>query len=140
MRKVPLKLRAPSNEDLNFILNSWLKSFRNSSFGSPQCNAVYYKNQQLLIKALLSQNLITVACSEQDDNHIYGYCVFNYLPGDILCIHYLYTKFSFRKMGIARRIVDSIQKVDMPVLYTHHTKFAELLKNKLSIIYDPYKV
>lgn len=135
-----VKLRAPNKADLNFILNSWLKSYRNSGFAAPMINPVYYKNHEPLLKDLLSSNLITVACNPLDEGQIYGYVVFNYLPGDILVLHYIYTKHSFRRFGIAKQIMASIRKSDDAILYTHHTKYAELLKNKLPIIFDPYKL
>lgn len=138
--KVPVKLREPSQEDKNFILSSWLKSFRNSDFPRRMCNAVYYKNHQIVIKNLLDDCLITVACDPEDEQHIFGYAVYERLPAGALVLHYLYTKFHCRKLGVARFMVESIYSGDLPILFTHYTKYSTMLMTKKDAVYDPYRL
>lgn len=138
--KPQIKLRPAKLEDLNFILNSWLKSYRNSPFAAKMINKVYFTNHQKLIKNLLANNLITIACNPQDEEQIFGYTVFNYMPADVLLIHYMYVKHTYRKFGIAKEMLTAIQKEQTGVLYTHHTKYADLLKSKVALIFDPYQV
>lgn len=135
-----VKLRPAMKEDLNFILNSWLKSYRSSPFAAKMINKVYFSNHQEVIKSILADNLITVACNPEDEGQIFGYMVFNTLPGNVLLIHYTYIKHTYRRMGIAKFIYDAIKTDDLGVLYTHHTKYADFLSNKLTLIFDPYRI
>lgn len=137
---VKVKFRPPTLEDKNFILNSWLKSYRNSPFAKQMINPVYFKNHEKLLKTLISSCLITIACNPEDEWQVYGYIVFENLGNDVSVIHYAYVKRTFRKLGIAKQIFESINPQNTPSFYTHHTKHVDYLKNKASLIFDPYKL
>ena len=140
MTKVPLKFRAPTVSDKSFIFNSWLKSFRHSPLAKPLCNEVYFKNHKVIVENILKRSRVLIACNPEDEDQIYGYIVYEPIIDDITVLHYVYVKFTYRKLGIARTIVEGSIDIKNPILYTHHTETVKRIKDKLDLIYDPYRL
>jgi len=136
---IPYKLRAPKEADINFIFNSWLKSYRNSDFAKSQCNAVYFENHKQIVTTLINKSLIVVACSPDDVNHVFGYVVYQFLPGNNLLVHYAYVKHTYRRMGIAKDFISKIRKSDNPILSSHYAPIISKCKSILCL-YDPYRM
>ena len=135
--KIQIDYRAPDVSDKSFIFNSWLKSFRNSPFAKPMPNEPYYKNHKQIIEKLLKKSKVLIAANPSDPLQIFGYIVYEEL-GDVKILHYVYVKYSFRKFGIAKNMVNSITE-DKAFLYTHHVDLLRKIKDKYSMLYDPYK-
>lgn len=133
-----IKMRVPTEEDTSFIFNSWLKSYRSSNFAKDQCNTVFFENYKKIVSDIIERSLITIVCNPEDDNHLYGYIVFENLPGSNLLVHYLYVKHTYRKQGIAKRLVDSVRTSSNPILASHNTQVCKASKS-IIYIYDPYR-
>lgn len=137
-RKMEVRYRRGNDKDINFILHSWMTSFRMSPFAKHMDPDTYYQFQELKIKELLSRNPnILIACNPEHDYQIYGYVVYEFDP-DIL--HYVYVKSIYRKTGIAG---DLIKILDLPAKtynFTHYTTHFQPIhtKYKDSLIYNPY--
>lgn len=135
----PIKLRAPMKDDSAFIYNSWLKSYRNSDFAKSQCNTVYYDNHKEVLTALLTRSLVVVACNPGDENHVFGYLVYEELAGNNTIVHYVYVKHTYRRSGIAKQMLDTVRKSKNPILVSHLTPICKATKSVV-YIYDPYKM
>lgn len=107
MSKLPIKLRPPSIQDKEFILNSWLKSNRNSDLTNYINNNLYYNYYDKLVKNCLMRSQATIACNPEDENHVYGYLVYELL-GDIFIINYVYVKKTFRELGVAKQMLTAV--------------------------------
>lgn len=134
-----MTLRPPDLTDKNFIFNSWLKSYRSSDFAKDQCNAVYYDNYKIIVENILKRSKIVVACNPQDYTQVYGYIVYEDLPADNLLVHFVYTKYTYRKFGVAKKLLVSIRRSNNPILISHYVKSLEKIKDKITFIYDPFK-
>ncbi len=144
---LPLKLREAEADDLNFILSSWLKSFRDAQripdqksavwFNWPRpSNEVFFNFQQKLIVRLLQRSKCLVAVNPEDLSQVYGFIVYENNP-DI--IHYVYVKSTFRKMGICKLLLS--KSVEQPApKYTHVTYAVEFLAPKLNAEFNPYLI
>lgn len=126
-------------EDLLFIFNSWLKSYRHSDFANLIDAEDYYENHHKLITSIIMQatNSITILCDPEDTNHILGYIVYNTKQP---IVYYTYVKHSFRGLGLGRYLLESIRKnygKDVVVTCTHKTKNWRKLK-KIGLNYNPY--
>lgn len=135
-----ISFRPPDVSDKSFIFNSWLKSFRNSPLAKPLCNEVYFSNHKLIVENILKRSKIVIACSDEDPMQIFGYTIYEELPGGIIIMHYIYTKYTYRKLGIAQQLYDIVVKNDDPILYSHHTQVVDKVKDKLNLLYDPYRM
>ena len=136
---MPYKLRATDAEDSSFIFNSWLKSYRNSDFAKAQCNAVYFENHKQIIHSILERSLMVVVCNPEDDSHMFGYIIYEKLAGNNLLVHYLYIKHTYRRMKLAKALIDHVKSSDNPILSSHYTNVCRHFNNPI-VIYDPYKM
>jgi hypothetical protein len=137
--KLPVVLRHMRKEDENFILNSWLKSFRNGPAVRRMENNAYYVEQSKVIKELMASVNVLIACDEKDLNQIFGYLISQRIDNIFVC-HYVYTKLPFRNCGIAKMLIRARDHElgEMAGVYTHHTESASSLAYKYKFMYNPY--
>ena len=125
-------LRPKQADDESFIYSSWLRSYRSSPIVTHMNNDVYYDNHKLVIKKLLEISDVMIACNPEDPDQIYGFIC--YEPG---IIHYLYVKYPFRKMGLAKYLLSSIPSDATKIIITHLTSSVKSRLND-EMIYNPY--
>jgi GNAT superfamily N-acetyltransferase len=133
-----IRLRPANEEDIPMLFNSWLKSYRNSLFAKQIVNEVYFTEYHKIIEDLLRDSIVLIACNNDDASQIYGWCCAKYID-NIFCLHYIYVKHAFRRMGIAKVMFDAFElKKDLGGVYTHHTRIMELLAPKFNLVYHPF--
>lgn len=135
------------------IYSSWLSSYRISRSVRGVPHSVYFLKHHRVIEMLLRmpETLPLIACDADNPHHIFGWCVSQVVNG-VLCIHYLFVKEEYRKMGVAKRMVRQLldqEAQEMPVIvYTHDTPdvFRSLGPQKergymgAQWVYDPYVI
>jgi ribosomal protein S18 acetylase RimI-like enzyme len=136
---LPVKIRAVNQQDVPFIFNSWLKSFRETGYlCNPVSNTIYFENHHKLIQKILQRATVYVACDEKYPDQIFGYIVAEKIEG-VFVLHYVYIKHNFRKSGIAKSLLNSFDHDTVHAsCCTHLTKAAEKLTPKYNMIYHPY--
>ena len=136
--KDKIRLRTATEEDVPFIMNSWLKSFRGSMFARNVINTVYFTEHHKLIERLLKSSSVIIACNDEDSSQVYGWICAEEVDG-IFCLHYVYIKHAFRNLGIGKLLFD-VFKHDMSTagIYTHYTRIADKLAAKYNMLYHPY--
>jgi len=113
------QFRSIKPSDFNFILNSWLRSYRNSKFTKHLSNEKYYQSQSELIIHLLGNSTVLVAASIDDPDRIYGYALGNMAPDATgYWLQYAYVKHLYRRLGIATQLVSQLAP-RMPIFVTH---------------------
>jgi ribosomal protein S18 acetylase RimI-like enzyme len=134
----PVRLRPLIEDDLAFIFNSWLKSYRFSHFAEKITNTIYFSDQHKLIEKLIGSSNVVVACNEEDPSQVYGYIVGGEVDG-ISLLHFIYVKHTFRNMGVGKTLLDAMgHDKDKAGVYTHHTRMADKLSSKYNFVYHPY--
>jgi GNAT superfamily N-acetyltransferase len=139
--KAEFMLRQLTKDDLPFLFNSFLKSFRDAPAMVGIPNALYYASQHALIERLMASagSRVLVACSKDDPSQIYGYGL-----GEVATvgsvIHWIYVKHPFRGFGIGKTLEQAlIQSNPVTVFFTHRVKPLErLLKNRTGYTYNPF--
>ena len=120
--------RAATKDDINFVLSSWLQSFREDlDWDLPGFKVFYWLEP--LIKLVLNRSQVLLATDPEDSTHLIGYVVYTKLP-DQLVVHYIYTKAAFRRLGTARNLLKLLNPDQHSVLTTFTTKDARQLKNR----------
>jgi ribosomal protein S18 acetylase RimI-like enzyme len=139
MKKLPVRLRNMQPEDKNFILNSWLKSYRKSPAVRRMENNAYFHEQSKVIKEMLDNVNVLIACDEKDSTQILGYLVSQRID-NVFIVHYLYTKLPFRNCGIGKMLIRARDHDlgDVAACYTHHTDTANRLAYKYKFMHNPY--
>lgn len=136
-----LRPRPGKVEDANFIINSWLKSYRDSEFAVAIPNEIYYPHHENMIKHILLQdtNSVTVLCDPDDEDHIIAYAVYN---TKFPAMFYLYVKHAFRNLGIGRYLFESIRKEyghNVKMHCTHKMRSWKKFKS-LGLVFNPYLI
>ncbi len=133
-----IQLRAAGQEDVGFIFNSWLKSYKFSPFARSITNTIYYAEHHKVIERLLKEHQTIIACNQEDPSQIYGFINAGKVDG-IFCLNYIYVKQPFRNLSIGKALLNSFDHdLSTASVYTHHTRVAERLAAKYSMIYHPY--
>lgn len=138
METPKLSLRAAEKEDVSFIFNSWLKSYRDSPPVRGVPNNLYYQHQHSTIEKIIHRDTcrLVLAVAIDDPNQIYGYIVFEDLPEKNL-VHWVYVKHPLRTFGIGSLLFNIANKTDRTE-YTHNSKCAPTYAKKHNLIFNPY--
>lgn len=138
---LPVKIRPPTDQDIPFIFNSWLKSFRETGFlCNPVSNTIYFDSHHKLIQKILKRATVFIACDERYPDQIFGYIVAEKIDG-VFVLHYVYVKHNFRKSGIAKTLLNAFDHdATIGSCCTHLTRVAERLILKYNVIYHPYVI
>lgn len=139
----PFIVRQATPDDVSFVFSSWLKSFRDAATVRGVPSSLYYPAQHAVIETLLQRPCCTalVACDPKDQSQIYGYVVAEYVT-DGLIIHFTYTKFNMRNLGIAKALVSTLVVPAIKfVQFSHRTRAVDTLDSKLSaagFVFNPF--
>jgi ribosomal protein S18 acetylase RimI-like enzyme len=126
------------DEDIPFIFNSWLKSYRFSHFGEKITNTIYFQDHHKVIERIIKNSKAFIACDPEDSSQLYGYIVAGLEEG-ILVLHFIYVKHTFRNLGIGKTLLDALgHDKSNAAVYTHHTRMADKLAAKYNFVYHPY--
>lgn len=137
-KQLPILIRPANANDVGFIFNAWLKSYRNAHFSNDIANEIYFAEHHKLIERLLRSYDVIVAASQEDPNQIYGFICAGLTDG-IFTLHYVYVKHTFRRMGIGQALLNSFEhNPEYVSVYTHRNKSAKHLAEKYNFIYHPY--
>lgn len=126
-------LRPATENDFNFITNSWIESykgFKDTTF------MIFKKYHNPLINKIIKEKAITLmAVDNEHKDLIYGWCCFEHLEKPVL--HYLYVKAIYRKTGVAKDLFNTCIKDEF--YYTHRTDGSqEIFIQDRHGIYNPY--
>lgn len=126
---LPITIREGQDSDRNFMLNSWLLSYRTSNGFPRMPKSVYYGVYEPKFRQLLSMSTCWVACPENDSDAIVGYIVSD--PR----IHWVYVKYPYRKMGVAKLLLAKVNSD--PIKFTLYTRAIEMLDKRYEWVYSP---
>lgn len=97
--------RAARPSDVPFILDSWIKSFRESPWAGVVPNNQFYAVTREAIEGLLARGAkLTIACSRADEDQILGWTCLEPVRDGTAC-HFTYVKDPYRKRGLATELL-----------------------------------
>ena len=134
------RIDRPTSEDLIFIKDSWLKSYRTSVMATictpitlrnqGKMSAEYARGQQMLIEALLLRGSTFVY---KDGDFIIGWACAE--PPHIL--HYVYVKYNFRNGGVSRKLISHFDLAPR-VLISHLSRDMDFKRLPKRFKFTPY--
>lgn len=130
-----LMVRPKTDNDMSFIYSSWLRSNRGSVMSTKIPNNTYYHEHKKVINFLLKEREISIdiLCSKDDPDHILGFI--SYENG---IIHFLYIKYSYRKMGFANFLLEKVSN-NSDIAFKTITHYNNYLRDKLALFdFNPY--
>lgn len=122
--------------DVNFILNSFLKSLRGYPAFEYVPNEIYYPAQKRILESHLRASQPIVLCNSEFPDQIFGYVLG--VPNE--CTHFVYVKYPYRQFGFAKQLLEAMH----PQLYTKTLKATYIcrnwpaLTNKFNHIHCPF--
>ena len=139
--KLPISYRPMSQKDNGFLYSTWLKSYRQMPYAQNMSNDTFFHHHKQVIEKILAKpnTTVTVICEDTDPDHIYGYSVIE-TYGDASIIHYVYVKHAYRKLGLAKALLQA----NIPLLgqkltfVSHESRHHQVFKGKFSLEYNPY--
>lgn len=140
-------LRPARAGDAGFLTSSWLRSFRDSCQVWGVGNDTYFSRHHSVISKLVTRGVTLVLTLEEDDDHILGFVNYEVFQGKLV-FHYIFIKPAFRKLGLAKMILQKVEEVEarpgsgLKKFHSHRTKVQwEIMKahpNDWDFEYDPY--
>ncbi len=98
----------------------------------------YFEGQHAVIEFLLKKSLCYVACDRAYPDQIVGYII-GELNNNQTILHWIYVKSGFRKMGIAKKLIQALRgDKEGRIWYTHDHYEAQDFKRKVNMEYNPY--
>lgn len=139
----PHQLRPAEDGDRALIIDSWLKSYRSSPWAKQLPDWVYWSRfgHVGLVEHLVATSRIIVACLPEDNAFIYGWAaVGRQLEGELLALHYVFTKQTFRKQGFAGLLLSQVERGNnLPVTHITPAWSMGLGRGRQVRLLNPYK-
>jgi GNAT superfamily N-acetyltransferase len=132
---LPVVVRPMLAGDLGFVLNSWLRSYHESDVARYVPNDVYFADagHHGICVRLLQETPALMACDAANPHTLYGWVCG--APG---VLHYAYVKSPFRRLGIARLLLQHAGVEDGAVC-THFTRATKAWQERgHRYVYNPY--
>jgi GNAT superfamily N-acetyltransferase len=133
----PLVFRPCEPADYNFILNAWMRSFRDSM--RTMCNETYYAGQQNLISELAKRRQLVIGCDGDTPEWIAGFICGVPLEDNRLVVDYVYVKHAYRGRGIGRGLLQSLGWLSgQEIVATHKTRGIDSSFGRYNATFNPY--
>jgi GNAT superfamily N-acetyltransferase len=133
--KTPVLLRDRKPSDDNFILSSWVSSYRhNPLFGAMPVNT-YFSRYRAFTLSVLDRSYAVVACDPEEPDVLFGYCVYRFI-GDVPVVSYVYVKQVFRRFGLATQLLEFVSK-DTKLVTAMMPKL-EGWARRMNCVFDPF--
>tara|TARA_R100000808_G_scaffold3378_1_gene12099 strand:+ start:53 stop:595 length:543 start_codon:yes stop_codon:yes gene_type:complete len=150
----PLEL---GGRETGFVLDSWSRAVARDPIWRvevgrrgvartpiPPSLSLYYHD--IILKKILTNCTLLVACDPEDPDVIWGYVAFD--PKDPV-LHFVYVKGAFRRMGIGTRLMEEAfdrcngswsQIEDHPVVVSHRTESLFKAWPEVKWRWNPYRM
>lgn len=146
-----IRLRKAEIEDIPFVTNSWLASYRKSKDVARIPNTEFYFYEHVMLEHLIPDSMLVILCPEFDSDHIWGWGCYQVVEQGytgqrykILVLHYILVREAYQGLGLARQLLDNIMALEKPdgVVTTYRTKDSTVItRNKEECRdwrYNPY--
>jgi len=137
-----LQIRKAGRADIPFITSSWLESFRNAPMVRGVPNSIYYHYHHKSLEEVLPRSVVLMACNAEDTDQLVGFICAEVFEKSLV-VHYVYVKQAFRRLEVAKRMLQTLIDSEKPELiqYTAQTpsifEFERKLKDQ-GMVYNPY--
>lgn len=102
-------VREAKKEDVAFLLDSWMKSWRRNKFAGVIPNNQYYDVTRTCIENLVARGAkFKVVCLDSDEDAILGWLCSEKLKDESVVVHYMYVKDPYLKTGVPEKLTEAL--------------------------------
>lgn len=137
--QLPIDIRPANVNDIPFILNTWMKSHRDSAECRDIEYVAYHEHMRQTVVDILNRANVIMAVNPDDADQIYGYLCVEYVD-EITLLHYGYVKYTYRKLQVFKQLAASMipQFGVRPLIVTFTNRAFADKKEKFNMSYNPY--
>lgn len=132
----PCTIRPLDAKDEDFVLDSFLHSYRQSIDVQSVPNQLYFEGARKLFSRVFMQAEFRVACDPEDENEIYGWIAFTPLSDTFTLVYWTHVKIMFRRFGIATRLLEPIAHTR--ILYPFRSRDTVWVREKGLATFNPF--
>lgn len=139
---INITLRPASEPDMQFIYDSWMRSYRKAGINCLIPDDYYKSWQSRKIEEIFgSGSTIMVASEAEDTDNMYGWLCYSTYETEPVC-HFVYVKSKYRKNGLCKMMMKKAGFTEniMTTCVTYITntrKNNKTLKERYNIMYLP---
>lgn len=116
-----INIRQPNDSDINYVINTWLRSYKEHSTWNvirSMPNKEYNIRYRNIILSILSIPTVTLSIitPSEDPSIIIGYAVY-----ETNTLHYIHIRKEFQKLGLAKHLISHLFD-GRHMRYSHHTR------------------
>ena len=128
--------RLADSNDINFILNSFLRSMRPYPAFQFVPNEIYYTEQKKVLEGYMRANRPLILCSSEFPDQIFGYIIG--VPNDTT--HFVYIKYTYRQFGFAKRLMEEFHPdlYNKTIACTYTCRNWQAVSTKFKLIHNPF--
>lgn len=140
MSEETFKVRLAKEEDLNFILATWLNHYKDFSYFAKRIRrSVFFTFHHAIAERLIRKSQILIAYPDEDEDIIFGFLV--YERGADPIVHFAFVKQELRRMGIATLMFKRAAIDPDKCVFTHWTMTTNALTVRWpNAEYNPYLI
>lgn len=128
-----LHFRKIETDDTSLIYSAWLKSYRGLPYGRTMTTSIFFDGHKKVVEGILDVSEVLLAVNPEDHAEVYGFICYN---NDML--HYAYTKYKYRKLGIATSLMNKVGGIAQFTLTSHLPRNWSEIFTKYGLAYNPY--
>jgi GNAT superfamily N-acetyltransferase len=133
----PLVFRPIEQADYNFVLNAWMRSYRDAM--RVMKNDAYFQGQQNLIAELAKRRQLVIGCDGDTPAWIAGFACGVQLEDGRMIVDYLYVKHAYRDRGIARGLLSALGWTQgQEIIATHKCRALEGCFIRYNASFNPF--
>jgi len=127
----PSVISVATDDDMSFVYNSWLRSFRNARACTGLSDALYFRSQSALIKQLVETPGVKVLVARSPAD---GFFIRGWACGGNGELHYVYVKSGvYRREGIASALIAQLGDVTS---FSHAREPGSGWLRRMGLVYD----
>lgn len=131
-------VRPAEANDMRFVRKHWLASARSGYAYRNMREGDFTRSYSRIIDRLLERSLVLVVASKDNPDRLVGFSVSEHPNDKAAIVHYVYVKFDWRKVGIARALAQAAGLETIPnITCTHDNNVCQMIAPPHGINYNP---
>lgn len=132
-------LQSFDSKEFGFILKTFTQGLHLSYPYKNIPNSIFFPQQTKILKSIISNGAkVLIATLKDNEDHFFGYAIVDDRISEYLIVHWLHTKHTWHKMGVAKELLNYFKYKDKKIIISNITDDFKNFKKKINMTYNPY--